>query len=195
MGGGELTAVLEPATGSGVPAEWAADLDSYDADATRLSKLPGRDLTQAELEELVASVATRPEDWAHLVAFDSEDRVYVSLHRDSHVDVWLLCWTPENDTGWHDHDTSAGAVAVVSGELVENNLTLFHGARETRVPEGKVFSFSPDHIHRLNGAVHGSVSVHAYSPPLWRMGQYAVNEAGVLRRLSLSYADELRPVD
>lgn len=59
---------------------------------------------------------------------------------------------------------------------------------------GKVFSFGPDHIHRLDGAVHGSVSVHAYSPPLWRMGQYAVNDAGVLRRVSLSYADELRPL-
>ena len=41
----------------------------------------------------------------------------------------------------------------------------------------------------------GSVSVHAYSPPLWRMGQYAVSDAGVLRRVSVSYADELRPLD
>jgi hypothetical protein len=27
------------------------------------------------------------------------------------------------------------------------------------------------------------------------MGQYAVSDAGVLRRISLSYADELRPID
>ena len=40
-----------------------------------------------------------------------------------------------------------------------------------------------------------SVTVHAYSPPLWRMGQYAVSESGVLRRVSVSYADELRPID
>ncbi|MFL6159399.1 MAG: cysteine dioxygenase [Marmoricola sp.] len=162
---------------------------------TGLRALPGRDLTREELEDLVTAVAADRQSWEHLVAFDSEDRVYVSLHRDSHVDVWLLCWTPENDTGWHDHDVSAGAVAVVSGELVESNLTLMHGARERRLVGGDVFSFDPDHIHRMNGIEHGSVSVHAYSPPLWRMGQYAVNEAGVLRRLSLSYADELRPVD
>jgi hypothetical protein len=37
--------------------------------------------------------------------------------------------------------------------------------------------------------------VHAYSPPLWRMGQYAVDDDGVLRRVSLSYADELRPIE
>ena len=174
MGGRELTTYPEPLA---------------------LEELPDRDLDPAELEELVAGIAADPTTWAHHVAFDSDQRVYVSLHRDSHVDVWLLCWTPENDTGWHDHDVSAGAVAVVAGELVENNLTLLHGARERAVRAGEVFSFGPDHIHRRNGAVHGSISVHAYSPPLWRMGQYAVNDAGVLRRLSLSYADELRPLD
>lgn len=160
-----------------------------------LADLPGRDLTREELEDLVSSIAEDPDSWGHLVAFDSDERVYVSLHRDAHVDVWLLCWTPENDTGWHDHDVSQGAVAVVAGELVESTLTLLHGGRGRRVPEGEVFSFGADHIHRLTGAVHGSVSVHAYSPPLWRMGQYAVGEDGVLRRVSLSYADELRPIE
>ena len=84
---------------------------------------------------------------------------------------------------------------MVSGALVENNLTLTHGARERRVGAGTSFSFGPDHIHRLNGAVPGSVSVHAYSPPLWRMGQYRVDDDGTLKRVSLSYADELRPID
>jgi hypothetical protein len=200
MGRGELSALAEEAMlgGAGVPAERAAPLATYPDHvgvADLLRRLPDRDLTQTELESLAAGIAHQPEAWAHHVAFDAEDRVYVSVHRDAHVDVWLLCWTPENDTGWHDHDVSSGAVAVVAGELVENNLTLAHGARETRVPAGRVFSFGPEHIHRLNGAVHGSISVHAYSPPLWRMGQYAVNDAGVLRRVSLSYADELRPID
>lgn len=179
MGGGELMATATLGTAGPLPVVPSA----------------GRDLTRAELEALVAEIADDPSSWGHLVAFDSEDRVYVSLHRDAHVDVWLLCWTVENDTGWHDHDVSQGAVAVVAGELVESNLTLMRGAVERRVSEGEVFSFAADHIHRLSGAVHGSVSVHAYSPPLWRMGQYAVDENGVLRRLALSYADELRPVE
>ncbi len=200
MGSRELTALAEEARlgGAGVPAERAAPLAAYPDNVTIadfLRRLPDRDLTHTELEALAAGIAHQPEAWAHHVAFDAGDRVYVSLRRDAHVDVWLLCWTPENDTGWHDHDVSSGAVAVVAGELVENNLTLEHGARETGVPAGRVFSFGPDHIHRLNGAVHGSISVHAYSPPPWRMGQYAVNDAGVLRRVSLSYADELRPID
>ena len=155
----------------------------------------GRDLSPEELEVLVDSIAAHPEAWSDLVAFDAVDRVYVSLHRDAHVDVWLLCWTPENDTGYHDHDISSGAVTVVAGELVENNLRVGSPSRETRVGAGESFSFGPDHIHRLNGAERGTVSVHAYSPPLWRMGQYAVDDDGVLRRVSLSYADELRPIE
>ncbi len=176
-----------------LPVERATD---YAPAAGRLAldDLPARDLTPEELQDLVSTLASDPAAWAHLVGFDDEERVYASLHRDAHVDVWLLCWTPQNDTGWHDHDISAGAVAVVAGELVENNLTVAAGGVETRIGAGKAFCFGPEHIHRLNGAEPGSVSVHAYSPPLWRMGQYAVSDAGVLRRVSVSYADELRPL-
>jgi hypothetical protein len=165
------------------------------ADRLTLDNLPPRDLRPQELRRLAEAVAADPESWSHLVGFDDEERVYASLHRDAHVDVWLLCWTPVNDTGWHDHDISSGAVAVVAGELVENNLSIAGGPLETRIAAGTSFCFGPDHIHRLNGARPGSVSVHAYSPPLWRMGQYAVSASGVLRRQSVSYADELRPID
>ena len=181
MGLRELTRTTPPATA---------------AEALDALGLPrDRDLTPVELERLTQAVAARPEAWQHLVGFDDDERVFASLHRDAHVDLWLLCWTPQNDTGWHDHDVSCGAVSVVRGELVENNLTLAQGARETRVGAGTTFSFETDHIHRLNGAVAGSVSVHAYSPPLWRMGQYRVDDGGLLKRVSLSYADELRPID
>ncbi len=160
-----------------------------------LEHLPDRDLSQAELCELAAGLASRPDLWQNHLAFDDDERVYASLHRDAHVDVWVICWTKENDTGWHDHDISSGAVAVVSGALLEHNLGVGADHVRTVVPEGNVFSFGPDHIHRLTGEFDGSVSVHAYSPPLWRMGQYAVSDAGVLRRMSVSYADELRPLE
>ena len=163
-----------------------------------LDTLPGRELDHAELRALAARLAGRAELLAPHIAFDDDHRHYVSLHRDPYVDVWLICWTPENDTGWHDHDTSSGAVAVVSGELTEHNLAVGADADNgvaTSVPGGRVFSFGPDHIHRLTGKAAGSVSVHAYSPPLWRMGQYTLGAGGVLRRKSVSYAEELRPAD
>jgi hypothetical protein len=119
----------------------------------------------------------------------------VSLHRDEYVDVWLLCWTPENDTGWHDHDISSGAVAVVDGTLKEYNPRIGGSHVEVAVEEGVSFAFGPEHIHRLVGAADQSVSIHAYSPPLWRLGQYSIDDGGVMRRVSVSYADELRPLN
>ena len=38
-----------------------------------------------------------------------------------------------------------------------------------------------------------AVSIHAYSPPLSRMGAYDVDADGTLRRRSISSAEELRP--
>ena len=70
--------------------ERAADLTSYPAGGA-IVDLPNRDLTQAELEELAAAIAQQPEVWSRHVAFDGDQRVYVSLHRDAHVDVWVLC--------------------------------------------------------------------------------------------------------
>ena len=73
-----------------------------------------RAATRARVVNLVSSIAARPETWRKHVAFSDDERHYVELHRDTHVDVWLLCWTPRNDTGWHDHDISSGAVAVLT---------------------------------------------------------------------------------
>jgi hypothetical protein len=167
---------------AGLPDELFADLSAGD-------------LNELELRELVDRIAERPDLWGPHVAYDDEHRHYVSLHRDSHVDVWVLCWTPVNDTGWHDHDVSSGAVAVVHGCVSEHNLVIGGRSLETDVARGGSFCFGPDHIHRMTGRDRGSVSIHAYSPPLWRMGQYSLSPDGVLRRTSVSYADELRPLD
>jgi Cysteine dioxygenase type I len=160
-----------------------------------LQSLPDRDLDRYELLELAESIAQDRAGWEPHVAFSDEHRHYVSLHRDAHVDIWVLCWTPVNDTGWHDHDVSSGAVAVTRGRLVEHNLAIGTAELRTEVAAGTAYCFGPEHIHRMTGLDAGSVSIHAYSPPLWRMGQYAVGPSGALRRTSVSYADELRPLD
>src|SRR5262249_43372665 len=130
--------------------------------------IPARSLDAPELEALVNELAVQPERWRGLVSFSDEERHFVSLYRDDHVDVWLLCWTPVNDTGWHDHDISSGAVRVVDGALIESSPRIGGEAVSRTVPAGQSFSFGPDHIHRLAGLGERSVSLHAYSPPLWR---------------------------
>ena len=161
-----------------------------------LPDLPGRALTSRELRAWVRELAARPDLWEQHVRHDpASGRHYVSLYRDADVDVWLLCWNLEDDTGWHDHDTSSGAVAVTHGAVTESRPRLGGTPAVKTVKAGRTLAFGPDHIHRMGGAVDGSVSIHAYSPPLWRRGQYAVSDSGVMRRFSVSYADELRPRD
>lgn len=159
-------------------------------------ELPGRNLSKSELAKLVNDLADRPELWSHLVAFPADRRHYVSLYRDEHVDAWLICWTSDSDTGWHDHDGSAGAVRMVTGALTESNPRLGGMPAETVVTAGASFTYEPDHIHRLTGTADAakSVSIHVYSPPLQRMGQYHTDGRGVMRRLPIGYAEELREV-
>ena len=51
-------------------------------------------------------------------------RVYEELLSDEHVTAWLICWMDDHDTGFHDHDVSAGAVAVVGGRVREERLAI-----------------------------------------------------------------------
>ena len=157
--------------------------------------LPARPLDKHELRRLVDGLAEQPDLWRDQVDFDGERRHFVSLHRDEYVDVWLICWGPFDDTGWHDHDVSCGAVRVVRGVLKESRLRLGGQHATAEVTSGQSFCFGPEHIHRLSGVYGTAVSIHAYSPPLWRLGQYSISPAGVMRRLSVSYAEELRPLD
>jgi len=147
-----------------------------------------------ELVRLVEDIAARPDLWAHHADPAATERRYAALRRDADVDLWAIFWLPENDTGWHDHDTSSGAVHVVDGELEEHALLLGAPERRRIYRAGATFSFGPSHIHRLTCAGARAISIHAYSPPLWRLGQYSVDAERVLHRLSVSYADELRPL-
>jgi predicted metal-dependent enzyme (double-stranded beta helix superfamily) len=155
-----------------------------------------RDLERTELRELVARIAADPEPWRPLVRHDSEERHFEQLWRDDHVDVWVISWASGNDTGFHDHDVSRGAVAVVEGELIEERLVLGGAPRRLRHRAGETFDFDAAHVHRMRqDSATPAVSIHAYSPPLWRMGSYTVGADGTLRRQSISYAEELRPVE
>ena len=155
-----------------------------------------RDLDCGELRDLVARTAAEPAQWRGLVRHGTPERHFEQLWRDDHVDVWVITWTDGNDTGFHDHDVSRGAVAVVEGELTEERLVVGGPPRRLRHVAGETFEFDASHVHRMCLDAGGpAVSIHAYSPPLWRMGAYTVAPDGTLRRESISYAEELRPVD
>jgi predicted metal-dependent enzyme (double-stranded beta helix superfamily) len=154
------------------------------------------DLDRAALRRVVADIAGRPAVWRPLVTLDAERRRFEQLWRDEHIDVWVISWMHGHDTGFHDHDVSQGAVAVVAGAILEERLVLAGPPLARRHAAGAVFDFDASHVHRMRqDSPDPAVSIHAYSPPLWRMGAYAVAADGSLRRASISYAEELRPVE
>ena len=154
----------------------------------------GQPLEPREMQTLAARVAERSELWRPYYDPDATERGFAALHRDETVDVWAIFWLPEHDTGWHDHDTSSGAVHVVEGALEEHVLCLTQPERRTCYAAGASFVFVPSHIHRITCAAPRATSIHAYSPPLWRLGNYTITDVGGVRRVSVSYADELRPL-
>jgi Cysteine dioxygenase type I len=166
--------------------------------AGELARIPRprwRDLSGAELEAFVRELADRPELWIQLVKHDSSQRLYEELLSDDHLTAWLICWMDEHDTGFHDHDISAGAVAVVSGAVREERLAIDGPTRNGVFRAGASFHFSAADIHRVSHAGSDpAVTLHVYSPPLLRMGSYAIGEDGVLVRHPVSYREELRPL-
>jgi predicted metal-dependent enzyme (double-stranded beta helix superfamily) len=165
---------------------------------TALSSVPrprGRDLSAAELEAFVRELAERPELWIELVKHDARQRVYEELLSDEHLTAWLICWMDDQDTGFHDHDTSAGAVAVVGGRVREERLAIGGQPRQRTFAAGDSFSFAPADIHRVrHGGSDPAVTLHVYSPPLARMGAYVIDDDGVLARHTMPSSHELRPL-
>jgi predicted metal-dependent enzyme (double-stranded beta helix superfamily) len=159
-----------------------------------LSRPRGRDLTGTELERFVRDLADHPELWIDFVRHDSSQRVYEELLSDEHLTAWLICWMDEQDTGFHDHDVSAGAVSVVSGSVCEERLAIGGEPRKRSFAVGDAFHFAPTDIHRVrHGGSDPAVTLHVYSPPLARMGAYVIDDDGVLARHSMSSSEELRP--
>ena len=155
----------------------------------------GRDLERDELRDFVLRLSQRPELWREYVRHDDVARNYEQLIRDQYLTVWVNCWSVDHDTGFHDHDQSSGAVTVVEGLVREDRLRLGGDPVTATFKPGEVFTFDGSDIHRvLHGGGPPAVTLHAYSPPLWRMGAYTTDDDGSLKRQSISYAEELRPL-
>lgn len=132
----------------------------------------------------LARAAAAGQDWAALVQYRPGERWYHRLERGDDHEVWLLSWLPGQRTGFHDHCGSAGAFAVVHGELREYTPASSRAAGMPRGADftaGRVRSFGPAHVHEVVNASAGpAVSVHAYSPPLAGMRRYELTGGGLV---------------
>ena len=109
---------------------------------------------------------------------------------------WVIMLETGNDTGFHDHDVSRGAVTVVEGE-VSRSASRSAGRVAAPPRPGQIFAFSrPTSI----ACSHATAAARpSPSTPL----AAAVADGGVrggagrrrCARDSVSYGEELRPVD
>jgi quercetin dioxygenase-like cupin family protein len=150
-------------------------------------------LSPPELQRFAAELAATPERWSHFVRHAEDVRVFEQIVDAEDVNAWVICWSQDQDTGFHDHDDSAAAITVVSGRVREDRLTLGGPPRSRELGAGTTFTVPPVAIHRvLHAGDAPAVTIHAYSPPLRRTGAYRVGPDGQLERESLPFEAELR---
>lgn len=149
-------------------------------------------MTADQLEAFAAGLAAATERWRPLVGDARGGREYRLIWADEDVNAWVITWRDGGDTGWHDHDESAGGIAVVAGEVREERLVLGADPLVRRAGPGETLAVPPTAIHRVRHHGEGqAITIHAYSPPLRRMGAYRVGPGGELERESLPSEAEL----
>jgi mannose-6-phosphate isomerase-like protein (cupin superfamily) len=150
-------------------------------------------LSRAELERFTSALVGSPVRWRHLVRHSGTARIYEKLWEDARSNAWLICWSVDHDTGFHDHERSAAVIAVIEGCVREERLRLLEAPRSQVLGAGARVYVPPAAIHRvLHCGNAPAVTIHAYSPPLRSTGAYAVGPGGELERTCLSEDEELR---
>jgi hypothetical protein len=155
-----------------------------------------QELSCDELQELVQQIADSPDLWEPLVIVDPERRRYRLLYEDDRIDVWVLSWMEDQGTGYHDHGASRVGLACAAGAIEERQMILPTGASRVEMEPGISRQGDAGYIHSVAFLKHGAesspaVSIHAYSPPLTQMGQYRVDEDGILFRHNVHGRQEL----
>jgi Cysteine dioxygenase type I len=146
-----------------------------------------------DLARLASEIASRP-DLSELLPATPGVRTWTSLDTPNGWDAWLIAWPEGSDTGWHDHQGSAGVFAVAQGSLTEfsvsgSRLAIASSAGSTALPgdiaansgdvrtqridAGTPRTFGPKHIHHVvNEHPLTAYSVHVYAPRLRGMSRY-----------------------
>jgi predicted metal-dependent enzyme (double-stranded beta helix superfamily) len=133
-----------------------------------------------QLAELLGALAFGPAQWSAIARFRRDGRWWRRLHHTDEVDIWLLTWLTGHSTDLHDHGGSAGAFAVVQGELTEVRVTPDrHSTRTTIIAAGETSHIAPSTVHDVfNAGPAAAISLHAYSPPLTQQTFFSSGASG-----------------
>ena len=151
-------------------------------------------LSPEELEGVARGIASRPDVWEPLVRVDAVQRRYELIYEDDRMDAWVLSWMPGQGTGFHDHYISGVGLAVAAGGVREDQLVYGTSHLALHLRLGVTRQGGPGYIHRVTHEEgEPAVTIHVYSPRLDWVGQYRLDDDGVVRREVSPGRIELKP--
>ena len=99
------------------------------------------------------------------------------------MDAWILSWMPGQGTGFHDHYISGVGLCVASGSSRGPDGLRRASTSHGELRAGDTRQGGPGYIHRVS---HDdglpAVTIHVYSPRLDWVGQYRLDEDGIVHR-------------
>ena len=79
-----------------------------------------RALGHEDLLRLVCGIGVAREAWSPFVHHDPAVHQAVCLHKETALELWLVCWLDGQSTGVHRHEGRSGCVYVADGCLLED---------------------------------------------------------------------------
>jgi hypothetical protein len=99
--------------------------------------------------------------WRPRVRFDALARPAIRLPAPPGTEAWLGTWLPGQHSDLHDHGSTAAALVVVEGALVEHQPDAPDGPLLVRLDTGDVAGLEPGALHRVgNDDDVPAVSIH-----------------------------------
>lgn len=120
--------------------------------------------------------------WRDYLVESHEYRDYRLVFENEYTDIWVLSWLPGQTTGFHDHDVSQVGIAVLQGEIRESHMHMGAAPTSHVMRVGDTQEGPYGYIHQVqheDGEL--AASLHAYSPPLLRVGQYRERDGRMIR--------------
>ena len=112
-------------------------------------------LGQEDLLRLVCGLGVAREAWSPFVHHDPAVHQAVCLHKESALELWLVCWLDGQSTGVHRHEGRSGCVYVAEGCLLEE---VFEDGPANR-------AFTRSYRRRTGVLLHGQPGAH--DAPRW----------------------------
>ncbi len=121
-----------------------------------------------ELDDLLKSYNGK--DWEDYVKFSDIKYTRNNVFSDDNIEMIVICWNNNQQSGIHDHPNNGCLMKVLQGEITEecynNKLELIkinnNKVNDIGYQEGK------NGIHNIINSNNKSISLHIYSPPNYK---------------------------